>query len=182
MKKLFTLFSMALLSAFAFTFSSCNDDDGPNYYSYYTYDGTQYDIVNAYYAEDDEWNEDYLTYRLVLTPESISEAYLNDWDDLDNCIYIRITENRLGKTVKFDGETDPIDEDYYVRFQMYVDGEYYRGDSDVDYWDVNPVGSTLKVTKSGDTFTVQINFSGVDGKPLKCSFKGTFTEKQWELR
>lgn len=179
MKKIFTL---CLAGALALAATSCKEDKAEIIVDTITVNGQSYEVKTALYAEDAGDDEDEAALELGLFRDSFATP---PHDEPDFYVGIGISESLYGRTIDL---TKPVAKsgalEPYLEIMATGNGiafgiEYYKGQIYVETPEpVQPAGLTvqegsLKLTKKGDKFTVQMYVTLSDGKSASAGWSGT---------
>jgi hypothetical protein len=170
MKKLITLALMCAFALGAATLGSCSKDDKDPIFQW---GGTKVTgIAYAAYQDPEYYSQGGYTFALYQRMPG-GEADL--WDE-PGSLMVQIPTELMGERINLvDGEYD---------FGWVPYGQIDLGGNYAEWWINNSgepsdalsgTGNWLKVTQNSDNnFTIEIHAT-VDGKLLKCYYKGTFT-------
>jgi len=166
--------TLLLMAAFVLPlfFAACSkdDDDKKNHFKY---DGNTYEMTNGVMLKWGQmWGEGYI-FDLYLFSEGIQYNGIWDITGKGHGIFFELyspSENELAAgTYNFDPEDegDPFTfswADFVIDFD--IDNEIGT--------EIDIVDGTVKVEKSGSTYTITIDAVAEDGKPVTGYYKGSF--------
>ncbi len=167
--------TLLLMAAFVMPlfFASCSDDDDDQK-NHFKYDGNTYEMTSGVMLNWGQfWGEGY-NFDLYLFSEGIQYNGIWDITGTGHGIFFEFyspNENELAAgTYNFDPEDegDPFtfaSADFVLDFNI----ETETGT------EVEITGGSVKVEKSGSTYTITIDVVAEDGKAVTGYYKGTFT-------
>lgn len=156
MKRFFARISFIMVAFVAFTFVSCEGDDYPSE-GYFTVGETTY-ITNEASLNDVGYDDESELYQMRLTMDNTSH---NDFHSINILFYTEVNNylpSGVYTTYKYDGH-------YKNRFKR---GAWTLGDNIENVF----LEGTIKVTKSNDIYTININCKDLEGKAIVGKYNG----------
>lgn len=167
--------TLLLMAAFVLPvlFAACSkdDDDKKNHFKY---DGNTYEMTSGVMLNWGQWWGEGYNFDLYLFSEGINYNGIWDITGTGHGIFFELyspNENELAAgTYNYDPEDegDPFTFSW-ADFVIDYDIENETGT------EIDIVGGTVKVEKSGSTYTITIDATAQGGKPVTGYYKGTFT-------
>lgn len=156
MKRFFASISFVVVAFVAFALVSCDGDDYPSE-GYFTVGETTY-ITNEASLKDVGYDGESELYQMRLTMDNTSH---NDFHSINVLFYTEVN-NYLPSGVytayKYDGH-------YKNRFKR---GAWTLGDNIENVF----IEGTIKVTKSNDIYTININCKDLEGRSIVGKYNG----------
>ncbi len=155
-----------------FIFAACSKDKDEDKKNHFKYDGKTYEMTSGVILDwGQSWGEGYM-FDLFLFSEGIQYNDIWDITGTGHGIFFEFfspNENELAAgTYNYDAEDsgDPLTF-HYADFVIDWDIENETGT------EIDIVGGSVKVEKSGSTYTITIDAVAKGGKPVTGYYKGT---------
>ncbi len=172
-----------LVISMPFAFSACDDDDDNDLNGQentFTYDGESYAIDHGllfYYGEYGGAHD----YDLILHSDGISfeeESFSGNGNALIFIIYSDSATGLTPGSYNYEEDEEPFS---FMEGEMLLEFDIAT-ESGTEMW---IEGGSIDVERSGNTYTLEINVTAEDGKPIRGTFEGginliDYSEEEWK--